>query len=124
MNQQQSLRPGTWFSPNMMVRALAEIIRHTRAISERFDSATAVTFRCEWRGLEGRFLHHPLAIWRTRTPARTDSRIVTGSWPITSLAGNWPEIVAELGAPVIRLFTSDFVLTDQWVRGQTANWRF
>ena len=45
--------PGSWFSPNITTRVLAELLRHARGLAERFNVPTAVSFRCEWLGLHG-----------------------------------------------------------------------
>ena len=113
---------GTWFSPNMLARALGEFIRHAQGLSEQFDAPTTVTFRIEWRGLKGRIIHDPWRSWMSHWAASGDSRVATGSWPVTMLPDAWPEIVAALAAPVIRLFTTEFVLSDKWVRGQAPTW--
>jgi hypothetical protein len=115
--------PGTWISPNWMVRSLAEIVRHARALTERFDNPTAVYFRCEWHGLCDRKLHSPDARWFIRNSVSgTDDRAATGSYPVTMLTNEWPDIVAELVAPLMRSFSTDLVLTPDWIRGQAPTW--
>jgi hypothetical protein len=117
------VNPGAWLSPNMMVRSLAELVRHSRGMAERFNAPTVISFRCEWRGLNGRTLHDPWSFWAFReATSKTDHRITTGSWPISALINNWPEAVAELGKPLLRLFTTQFELTADWVRGQAPKW--
>jgi hypothetical protein len=49
---QLNLTQGTWFSPQMMVGSLAELVRHARGLAKRFNEATSVQFRCECRGVE------------------------------------------------------------------------
>jgi hypothetical protein len=119
---QTSLAQGTWFSPQMMVSELAEFVRHARGLAERFNEATTVHFRCEWRGLEKRVLYDPLGHFLRRDRAKRDHRVSSGAWPITALANSLEEIVAELGQPVIRNFSNDFVITPQWVKGQRKRW--
>jgi hypothetical protein len=120
---QTNLAQGTWFSPPFMVGALAELVRHARGMAERFDEATAVQFRCEWRGLENRILYDPLAVFYGNYQAKTDRRITMGVWPIGMLSNGLEEIVTQLGQPVVRMFTSNFVITPDWVRGQRKRWR-
>jgi hypothetical protein len=73
--------PGTWISPNWMTRSLAEIVRHARALTERFDNPTAVSFRFEWHGLRNRMLRSPFALWSmSRFVSMTDDRVATGSY--------------------------------------------
>jgi hypothetical protein len=120
---QTGLAQGTWFSPQMMVCALAELVRHARGMAERFDSPTSVSFRCEWNGLEDRILHDPRGRFFREHRARTDRRVTTGTWPVSSLGNALEEIVSDLAQPVVRLFTNDFAVSPQWVRGQRPRWK-
>ena len=121
-NRSLGWKSGTWFSPNLLVRAVAGFVRHARGMAERFDSPTTVTFRVEWHGLNGRIIRDPFAVWRSNWTAPDDHRVAIGSWPLTRLTAAWPEIVAELVSPVMRLFTTEFVLSADWVRGQAPKW--
>jgi Putative DNA-binding domain len=121
-NQQFGLAPGTWFSPNMLVRSLAEFVRHARGLAERFNEPTTVSFRIEWHGLQGRVIRDPWNMWLDQWTARGDHRVAADSWPITMLKDAWPEIVANLAAPVMRAFTTDIALSPTWVRGQSSKW--
>jgi hypothetical protein len=120
---QTGLAQGTWFSPNMMVCALVEIVRHARGMAERFNEATNVQFRCEWHGLNNRGLFDPIGRFLGNYRARRDALVSTGTWPATYLANGLEEIVAKLGQPAIRTFTNEFVLTPEWVKGQRGRWR-
>jgi hypothetical protein len=53
-NKQLGWQPGTWISPNLLTKALAEFARHARGMAERFDNPTTVTCRIEWNGLKDR----------------------------------------------------------------------
>jgi len=116
---------GTWFSPKLLARSLAELVRHARGMAERFESATSITIRCEWHGLSGRVIWDPWGVWFPNdNPARSEERVSGGSWPITTLESGLPEIVAQLAAPVMRAFPANsFVMTVDWIRGQTTWWR-
>ena len=116
------LARGTLFDPNRMVRALAEIIRHARGLSERFDAPTDVTFRIEWHGLLNRRLHNLHAYWRDRGAARSDQRAITGTWSVDALAADSPQIVATLSAVVARVFDIEEVITPDWVQGTAPTW--
>lgn len=120
--KQTSRKPGTWFSPNLLARSLAELVRHARALSERFNLPTTVTFRCEWHGLSSRELFDPRGMWLPGIVAKDDCRVTTGIWPAASLANNWPEIVCKLASPVIRVVRTDWAMTPQWVAGQAQTW--
>ena len=121
---QTNLAQGTWFSPNMMVCALVEIVRHARGMAERFNEATNVQFRCEWHSLDKRVLFDPLSRFSGNARGRRDVLVSMGTWPVSYLANGLEEIVAKLGQPVIRTFTNEFALTPEWVKGQRRRWRF
>ena len=113
---------GTWLSPRLLARNLAEFIRHARGVAERFDSSVSLTIRCEWYGLSGRVIWDPWGVWwPEERVATSDQRVTNGSWPVSTLENGWPEIVAQLAAPVIRAFPSDFKMNANWIRGQ-ASW--
>ena len=117
------MKPGSWFSPNTMTRSLAEFVRHARGFAERFDVPTKVVFRCEWRGLAGRRVFDPSVFWHPGRIATADGRFVTASFPIAALTNKWPDIVAELGGPIARLFGIGSLFTPQWIAGQAPMWR-
>ena len=120
---QNGTSPGAFLSPNWMVRSLAEIVRHARAFTERFDNPVSVCFRCEWHGLKGRILHSPNALWSMRRASSdSDHRVSTGVFPVTMLSNNLPEIVAKLIAPLMRAFATDQLIGPDWVRGQSTTW--
>src|SRR5205823_779216 len=116
-------RSGALFSPNTMAQSLAEFIRHARGFAERFDTATTVSFRCEWHGLAGRNAYYPNARWMSSTVARADHCVTSGTWPVSALAQHWSEVVVDLGEPVARLFQVADGFTPEWVRGQARRWR-
>lgn len=122
LNTQRFTAPGTWFSPNAMAQLLGELVRHARAMAERFNSATAVAFRCEWHGLGGRRLFDPRARWFPDQISRNDHAVAVGTWPISTLTGNWPDIVAKLGGPVMRGFGNNSAFTPEWVLAQAPRW--
>jgi Putative DNA-binding domain len=120
---QNGMRPGTFLSPNWMTRSLAEIVRHARAFTERFDNPVSVYFRCEWHGLEGRILDSPNALWSMRRASSVgDHRVSTGVFPVTMLSNGLAEIVAKLIAPLMRAFATDQLIGPNWVRGQSKTW--
>jgi hypothetical protein len=121
-NKQLGWQSGTWLSPNLLTKALAEFARHARGLAERFDNPTNVSFRVEWNGLKDRTISDPFAPWMNNWISRADHRVTSGTWPVMKLTDGWPEIVAELAAPVMRLFTTDFVLTPEWIRRNSPTW--
>ena len=96
------MAPGSFLSPNWMVRSLAEVVRHARAFTERFENPVSVSFRCEWYGLQGRILHSPNALWsmRWREAAHGDHKVSAGNFPVTMLDNGLPEIVSKLDCAV------------------------
>ncbi len=110
-----NVRPGTLLSPNITVQLLAGVVRHARAMAERFDSATGVSFRCEGRGLSGRRADDPRVVWHSRPLARDDSRVSIGNWAVPLLSGDWPTVVSDLAAPAMRAFMTRHIVTPDWV---------
>src|SRR5262249_4441282 len=110
-------------SPQIFTKALGEIVRHARGMTERFDNPTSVSFRIEWHGLKDRVIYHPLGRWVGNWRASSDHRGSVGSWPVTSLTNGWPEIVSALAGPLMRTFTTEFELSPDWVRGQAPKWQ-
>lgn len=120
---QTGLDPGSWLSPNMLVRSLAEFVRHARGMAERFEAPNAVSFRCEWYGLGGRRVFDPSVLWRGERTAGSDRIIGNGTWPLSALLNDWPAIVSMLSAQVARLFEISHVITPAWVQKQAPTWR-
>jgi len=122
--QHSKREPETWFCPYYMVRSLAQLIRHARALAERFSEAETVEFRCEWRGLEKRqvFDPRPQIHWLPGKIAQADRRVTGGNWAVAELAA-WPRIVSTLGAPVMRLFDPSFDFSPEWVAQQQSMFR-
>lgn len=116
--------PGSFLSPNWMVRSLAEVVRHARAFTERFENPVSVFFRCEWYGLQGRILHSPNTLWsiRWRDAASSDRRVSAGNFPVTMLDNGLSEIVSKLIAPLMRAFTTEQLIDAGWVNGQRKTW--
>jgi len=121
-NKRANKEPGSWLSPNMMVRAIAELVRHARGMAERFASPTTISFRCEWRGLKGRQFYDPDSHWFPGYVAHGDQRVVSNTWPVGQLSSAWAEIVSDLASSVTRLFTTDFATTPQWILGRAPTW--
>ncbi len=118
------MAPGSFLSPNWMVRSLAEVVRHARAFTERFENPMSVSFRCEWYGLQGRILHSPNTLWSMRwsEAAHGNHKVSAGNFPVTMLDNGLPEIVSKLIAPLMRVFTTDQVIGPGWVNGQRKTW--
>lgn len=116
---------GTWLWPFAMAREIAEVVRHARAFSERFETPGAVTFRAEWFGLRGRKLgdpQWPLLSMRSGT-AIDDGRVLTRTVPAASLTDGWPDLTASLLVPVLRMFGVDQSVSAQDVRAWSEKFR-
>jgi hypothetical protein len=70
-----------------------------------------------------RLLRDPVGRCFGENRATTNQRVILGSWPIGALSNALEEIVAQLGQPVVRIFTNDFVISAEWVKGQRNRWR-
>jgi hypothetical protein len=114
------IRPGTCLSPGTLTQDVAELVCHARAFARLFGGVRRVAFRCEWWGLAGRELFDADVRWPHRGPAQDDRRAASLQVPVASLAQTWPEVVAQLIAPVLRAFEPDLVLDADWVRARTA----
>lgn len=113
---------GSFLSPQFLVRQLAELIRHARGLSERFDASAIVHFMCEFHGLSGREIYHHMGSWLPGYASSQDRRVITASAPIPDLATQWPSVVVKLAAPVLRLFMTHWTVSEQWVRNQQPSW--
>jgi hypothetical protein len=122
MRDYSKREPGTWFWPFYMVRSLAELTRHARALAARFAAADTVEFRCEWHGLVNREIFDPRLDWFPGKIGRADHRVTTGKWPVAELIA-WQRIVSTLGAPVMRLFSASFDFSPDWVAKQEPAFR-
>jgi hypothetical protein len=118
------LEHGKWFSPYFMVRELAAMIFHARALGVKIRGET-VAFRCEWSGLTDRELGDavPGYSWSPGKIARVDTRFTEGEWLLEDIREKWPEIVSALGAPVLRLFDASFDCSPDWVRSQAPRFK-
>lgn len=123
LNTALNLKPGTWLSPNALARDLAELVFHARALARLFDSVRAVSFRCEWQGLQGRRIFDPSARWAQSDIAVVDRRVVTLRAPFAMLGQAWPAVVAQMMAPLLRTMEPDLALGPDWVREQAPRWR-
>ncbi len=116
------MQSGTWFSPNVLAQEVAALVCHARSFARFFGVVRRVHFRCEWWGLAGRQLFDPHASWVQRGTASDDHRVVTTQMAASSLGQAWPEMVAQIIAPVLRAFEPDLALGGDWVRGQMERW--
>jgi hypothetical protein len=114
------IRPGTCLSPSTLTQEVAELVCHARAFARLFGGVRRVAFRCEWWGLAGRELFDTDARWAHRGPAPDDRRVAALLVPVATLAQAWPEVVAQLIAPVLRAFEPDLVLDADWVLSKTS----
>jgi hypothetical protein len=114
--------PGTWFSPITLAQTLGQLVRHARALTERFHNPTSVQFRCEWQGLKGRQVFDINAgiPWRDTLVARDNRRIATFECTPAELVSR-ARIVSELGGPVMRAFDPEFNFSPDWVAQRLAN---
>jgi len=108
-----------WFAPYHFTHHLAEIVLHALVLSEQLKDADNIEFRCEWTGLAERQLakfDHSNSFQLLGKMAHADSRITSGAWDIKYLRQDWPEVVATLGAPVMRLFDPNLDYSARIVR--------
>jgi hypothetical protein len=116
------IRPGTCLSPCTLTQEVAELVCHASAFARLFGGVRRVVFRCEWWGLEGRELFDPDARWPHHGPALSDHCVSSQQVAAATLVQAWPEVVAQLIAPVLRAIEPDLVLDADWVRAQAPRW--
>jgi hypothetical protein len=105
-NADRDRQPGSWLSPETVVRETAELVGHARAFAKHFPSASRVAFRCTWKGLRGRELmdFDPSIRWTSGRIAKADTRTTLGEWPAAELSPLWDQVVAALACPILNLF--------------------
>ena len=98
--------PGTWLSPETIVRETTELVTHARWLARQFEMATTVNFRCTWMGLKNREFsdQDPSRYWRPGRIATANQRTTEDQSTSAALAAAWPVVVAKLACPVLRLF--------------------
>ena len=103
-------RAGTWLSPETVIRETAELVTHAKCMAKRFETATHVSFRCAWVGLENRELadFDPRAHYFRSHKSQTDKRVTERTCTIVELEAKWSTLVSELSEPVLRLFGSNY----------------
>ena len=101
-----------------MAREIAEMIRHARACSKRFEASGTISFRAEWFGMQGRTLGDPQNpfVPRSSGTARDDRRVVTKTLPVAGLAEGWPKLTADMLSPVLRNFDANESVSARNVR--------
>jgi hypothetical protein len=116
------VRPGTYLSPDVLTQDVAELACHARTFARLFAGVRRVAFRCEWWGLAGRELFDPDGRWPHLGPALSDRCVATAQVPLARLTHAWPEVVAQLIAPPLRVVEPDMRLDADWVRRQAPRW--
>lgn len=105
---------GSWVSPETFIRETAELITHARHMTHHFSTATKVSFRCTWMGLQGREIMEfvPSATWSLHHTAKADQRTIEGEWSPAQLSAIWSTVVAELACPILALFQFPYCSPD------------
>ncbi len=115
---------GKWLAPITVLRETAELVRHARAYSRRFPSNTEINFLCTWVGLQNREIgdFDTGVYWRPGKISAANKRVVRGSWSTSQISADWPQVVAELGCPVLNLFGVDFC-NREFIRGMAQEFK-
>ena len=124
-NWGQGYEAGTWFSPYIMAREIAEVLRHARAFSERFETPESVTFHAKWCGLQDRVPKNHLGLpfcWMD-SRVQSDDRTVTRVIPISHLTSHWMDITADILSTITRMFDADFSISSQEVSAWEKRFR-
>ena len=101
--------PGTWLSPETVIRHTAELVTHAKWVAKRFETAAQVSFRCTWMGLENRELaDFDLSVWFRSHKAHADKLTTEGTYPMVDLEAKWSTVVSDLSQPVLHLFGFEY----------------
>ena len=97
---------GPWLSPETVVRETGELVIHAMLLAKRFESATQVSFRCTWMGLEDREIaeFNSSVYWHSGRKARVDKRTTEKTYTTAELAAKWSTVVSDLACPVLYVF--------------------
>jgi hypothetical protein len=115
--------PQTCLSPNWLAKEVAGCVLFARAFANSFEAATAVTFRCEWTGLQGRRLFDHRARWQFSGHGSDDERRVSSTTiSLAEMNSGWEAPTAALAGPVARAFGLGHVLNADWLANQATGW--
>ena len=115
--------PKTCISPTWLAKEVAGCVLFTRVFANDFDTAMAVTFRCEWTGLSGRKPFDHYGRWQMSGHASEDDRRVGHvTVPLAELNDGWEATTAKLAGTVARAVGLGHILTADWLSNQATNW--
>jgi hypothetical protein len=60
--------------------------------------------------------------WRPGKISAANKPVVRGSWSTSQISADWPQVVAELGWPVLNLFGVDFC-NREFIRGMAQEFK-
>ena len=114
---------GKWLSPRTLIRELYELATHAKELAKAFEGAENVEFYCSWCGLKGRIIgdFDPGIDWNERT-CHVNERSVGATVTLDRLTGDTAGVVAELAAPVLRLFDG-LELGREWITKEVPKFR-
>jgi hypothetical protein len=114
-------QPYTRLDPQLLIRSIAEIVRHARAFAGRFKSPVRIAFRCEWRGLQGRRVQSFRGYVFGRD-AKTNERSSHGVWSVLELNQHWERAVGVLAGPMARTFGLEDWLSEEKIATLSKTW--
>lgn len=103
--ERDGIGPGMWLDPQTLAREVYEMVTHAKELAKAFDGTTGAEFRCTWYGLRDRRIgsFDGAVDWRERKCV-VNERSTGAPAPLELLAASPQSVVAELIAPVGRLF--------------------
>lgn len=118
-----SEKPGKYISPNWLSKEVSGFVLFARAFANSLETATAVSFICEWTGLKGRIAYDPNARWQLRPKMiEDDRRISQMNFPLTELNSSWEVPSAALSGSVARAAGVGQVMDAAWFAKQAKIW--
>ena len=115
--------PGFCLSPIWLANELGGFILFARFFANKFETATAVTFRCEWTGIRGRRPHDPQSRWiASGHVAEDDRRVSSATISMVELNNSWETTAANLAGPLVRAVGIGHVINASWFSTQARAW--
>ena len=105
---------GTWLSPETVIRETAELVTHATLLAKEFRTASQVSFRCTWMGLENREISdfNRSVYYSLRRVAKADKLTTEKTCAVEKLENEWATIVSDLACPILRVFGFDHCCPD------------
>ncbi|WP_420383226.1 helix-turn-helix domain-containing protein [Novosphingobium sp.] len=117
-------RPQAYLSPKWLAKSISGAVLYARALANKADGATAVSFRFEWCGLSGR---HPFDSsgfgFRLGRTADDSTKIAKANVSLLDLNAAWESTAATLAQPVARSVGLEDSMNGQQFTKWAGEWK-